>query len=88
LVSKLPTMRMETSGIPGLFPGETAVGSYGRWYTREERWVEWFEEEIKIGQVGEAVAWVVPMSNFGTRKVKRGVQLGGLGAFMAHYYGA
>jgi hypothetical protein len=39
-----------------LFPGETVVGSYGRWYTREERWIQRFEEEIKIGQVGETVA--------------------------------
>ena len=48
--------------ILGLFLSETVVDFDGGWDSREERGVEWLEDEIGVGQIGETGRTVVTMS--------------------------
>lgn len=48
--------------ILGLFLSETVVDFDGGWDSGEERRVEWFEDEIGVGQIGETGRTIVTMS--------------------------
>ena len=48
--------------ILGLFLSETVVDFDGGWDSGEERRVEWLEDEIGVGQIGETGRTIVTMS--------------------------
>ena len=54
------TARLEC--ILGLFLSETVVSFDGGWDSREERRVEWLEDEIRVRQVGKTDRTFVTMS--------------------------
>jgi len=62
LFLRADTVGLLACNVPGLLPGKTVVDFDRRWNSWEERRVEWFEDEISIGQEGLAGEFLA-MSN-------------------------